>query len=176
MPDPVVAPSSIEGRWVFPGRVAQQNATLKVRGQKVWGVICGPCTPEGVALIDDGTFDGTTMRFYINHIDTPPSPQQKGVRRNVMTGTLTGNVIKFKGVREGSESERGKKPDWADSGLTLPTGTQQKDIMRSKPTHKEKLMRYSLKPLLLLGAFVTIVGVMDLPLAAQWPTRAAPGP
>jgi hypothetical protein len=28
-----------EGRWVFPGRVAQQNVTLKVRGQKVWGVI-----------------------------------------------------------------------------------------------------------------------------------------
>jgi hypothetical protein len=36
-------------------------------------------------------------------------------------------------------------------------------------------MRYGLKPLLLLGAFVTIVGVMDLPLAAQWPTRPAPG-
>jgi hypothetical protein len=105
--DPAVAASPIEGRWVFPGRVAQQNATLKVRGQKVWGVICGPCTPEGVALIDDGTFDGTTMRFYINHIDTPPSPQQKGVRRNVMTGTLTGNVIKFKWVREGAESEPG---------------------------------------------------------------------
>lgn len=105
--DPAVAPSPLEGRWVFPGRVAQQNATLKVRGQKVWGVICGPCTPEGVALIDDGMFDGTTMRFYINHIDTPPSPQQKGVRRNIMTGTLTGNVIKFKWVREGAESEPG---------------------------------------------------------------------
>jgi hypothetical protein len=106
-PDPADAPSPIEGRWVFPGRVAQQNATLKVRGQKVWGVICGPCSPEGVALIDDGTFDGTTMRFYINHIDTPPSPQQKGVRRNVMTGTLSGNVIKFKWVREGAETEPG---------------------------------------------------------------------
>jgi hypothetical protein len=26
--DPAVAPSPIEGRWVFPGRVAQQNATM----------------------------------------------------------------------------------------------------------------------------------------------------
>jgi hypothetical protein len=105
--DPAVAPSPIEGRWVFPGRVAQQNVTLKVRGQRVWGVICGPCNPEGVALIDDGTFDGTTMRFYINHIDTPPSPDQKGVRRNIMTGTLSGNVMKFTWVREGRETEPG---------------------------------------------------------------------
>jgi len=105
--DPASAPSPIEGRWVFPGRTAQQNLILKVRGQKVWGLICGPCNSEGVALIDDGTFDGTTMKFYINHIDTPPSPQQKGVRRNIMTGTVSGNVIKFTWVREGAETQPG---------------------------------------------------------------------
>ena len=90
-----------------PGASAQQNLVLKVRGGKVWGVICGPCTPDIVALVDDGTFDGTTVKFYINHIDTPPSPQQRGVRRNIMTGTLSGNVIKFKWVREGAETEPG---------------------------------------------------------------------
>jgi hypothetical protein len=106
-PDSPAVSSSIEGRWVSPGTKAQQNLILKVRGQKVWGVICGPCTADIAALVDDGTFDGTTMKFYINHIDTPPSAQQRGVRRNIMTGTLTGNVIKFKWVREGAETQPG---------------------------------------------------------------------
>jgi hypothetical protein len=105
--DPTTAPSSIDGRWVSPGRSAQQNLILKVRGQKVWGVICGPCTPDIVALVDDGTFDGTTLKFYINHIDTPPSPQQPGVRRNIMTGSVSGNIIRFKWVREGAETDPG---------------------------------------------------------------------
>ena len=105
--DPNSPPLSIEGRWVAVGRVAQQNVTLKVRGGKVWGVICGPCNPEGVFLIDDGTFDGTTMKFYINHIDTPPSTERKGVQRNIMTGTLIANVMKFTWVREGAEGQPG---------------------------------------------------------------------
>lgn len=105
--DPIADPSPIEGRWVSPGNSAQQNLILKVRGQKVWGVICGPCTPGIVALIDDGTYDGTTLKFYINHIDTPPSPQQPGVRRNIMTGTLSGNIIRVKWVREGAGTEPG---------------------------------------------------------------------
>jgi hypothetical protein len=108
--DPITtssSPSLLDGRWVAVGQSAQQNLILKVRGQKVWGVICGPCTPDIVALVDDGTFDGTTVKFYINHIDTPPNPQQRGVRRNIMTGTLSGNVIKFKWVREGAETQPG---------------------------------------------------------------------
>jgi hypothetical protein len=92
---------------VSPGRSAQQNLILKVRGEKVWGVICGPCTADIVALIDDGTFDGRTLKFHINHIDTPPSPKQQGVRRNIMTGIVSGNVINFKWVREGAENEPG---------------------------------------------------------------------
>jgi hypothetical protein len=98
--------SPIEGRWIAAGRNAQQNFVLKVRGQSVWGLICGPCTPEGVFLIDDGSFDGTTMKFYINHIDLPPA-SRAGVQRNIMTGTLTGNVMKFKWVREGAENQPG---------------------------------------------------------------------
>jgi hypothetical protein len=105
--EPAGPPSPIEGRWVFAATPAQQNLTLKVRGQKVWGVICGPCTPEVVALVDDGTFDGTTVRFHINHMDTPPSRNRKGVQRNILTGTLLGNVIKFHWVREGVEADPG---------------------------------------------------------------------
>src|SRR5438093_7672575 len=37
-PDPAGPPSPIEGRWVF-AFTPQQNLILKVRGQKVWGVI-----------------------------------------------------------------------------------------------------------------------------------------
>jgi len=100
-------PSLIEGRWIAAGRVAQQNVILKIRDNKVWGLICGPCNPEGVFLIDDGAVDGNALTFYINHIDTPPSAQRNGLSRNIMRGALTGNVMKFKWVREGAENEPG---------------------------------------------------------------------
>jgi len=98
-----VAP--VEGHWVSVGRTAQQNWILKVRGNEVWGLVCGPCTPAVVTMID-GRIDGDTIMFYINHIDTPPNPTRKGIQRNVMTGTITGgdntNIMKFKWVSEGS--------------------------------------------------------------------------
>jgi len=97
--------AGVEGRWVSVGRTAQQNWILKVQGNDVWGLVCGPCTPAVVTMID-GRIDGDTVLFYINHIDTPPSPSRSGIQRNVMTGTITGgnntNVMKFKWVSEGS--------------------------------------------------------------------------
>src|SRR4051812_22515458 len=51
----VAAPKTprLDGRWIAPGRAAQQNFTLKLRdGGTVWGVICGPCDkPAGVFLL-----------------------------------------------------------------------------------------------------------------------------
>jgi hypothetical protein len=101
--------SAIDGRWVAVGRVAQQNVTLKVRGNKVSGVICGPCDdPDGVFLIEDGILDGSNISFYIHHIDTPvASVQANGPGRNFMKGTISGNVMRFKWVREGRENEPG---------------------------------------------------------------------
>jgi hypothetical protein len=95
----------VEGHWVSVGRTAQQNWILKAQGSELWGLVCGPCTPAVVTMID-GHIDGDTVRFYINHIDTPPNPERKGIQRNVMTGTITGgdnsNVMKFKWISEGS--------------------------------------------------------------------------
>jgi hypothetical protein len=92
-------PARLDGRWVAAGRVAQQNVTLKLRdGNTVWGVICGPCDkPSGVFLIEDGMLDGDAISFFIHHTE----------RRNFMKGVITGNVMKFKWVREGRESEPG---------------------------------------------------------------------
>jgi hypothetical protein len=89
----------LDGRWVAAGRVAQQNFTLKLRdGDKVWGVICGPCDKSaGVFLIEDGSLDGDAISFFIHHTD----------RRNHMKGVITGNVMKFTWVREGRENEPG---------------------------------------------------------------------
>jgi len=110
-PAPPGAPKAadIDGRWVAVGRAAQQNVTLKVRGNRVSGVICGPCDdPDGVFLIEDGTLNGNDISFYIHHIDTPyASVQANGPGRNFMKGTITGNVMKFKWVREGRENEPG---------------------------------------------------------------------
>ncbi len=110
LPGGRVSPASVEGRWIAAGRVAQQNVTLKLRnGNRVWGVICGPCSnPDGVFLIEDGTLDGDAISFFIHHIDTPAaSVRQNGSGRNFMKGTIVSNVMKFKWVREGRESEPG---------------------------------------------------------------------
>jgi hypothetical protein len=97
----VAAPKTprLDGRWVAAGRLAQQNVTLKLRdGSSVWGVICGPCDkPAGVFLIEDGVLDGEAISFFIHHTG----------RRNFMKGVITDNVMKFKWVREGRETEPG---------------------------------------------------------------------
>ena len=103
------APSALEGRWIYGTTLPQQNLILKVRGRSVWGVICGPCTPDQVAMIDDGTYDGSTIRFHINHFDTNRFPQpERGVQRNILTGVVTGNVIKFVWVREQAQEQTGE--------------------------------------------------------------------
>jgi len=110
LPGGRISPAPVEGRWVVAGRVAQQNVTLKLRnGNKVWGVICGPCSnPDGVFLIEDGALDGDDISFFIHHIDTPAvAVRQNGPGRNFMKGTIVSNVMKFKWVREGRESEPG---------------------------------------------------------------------
>jgi hypothetical protein len=103
------APSAIDGRWVAVGRRAPQQLTLKVRGARVFGVICGPCDdPDGVFLVEDGRLDGNAISFYIHHIDTPvASVQANGPGRNFMKGTISGNIMRFTWVREGRESEPG---------------------------------------------------------------------
>jgi hypothetical protein len=102
---PRANPSPLDGRWVAAGRVAQQNVTLKVRdGNRVWGVICGPCNPDGVFLIEDGILQGDAISFFIHHFDTQAA---NSPRRNFMKGTTAGNVMKFTWVREGRESEPG---------------------------------------------------------------------
>jgi hypothetical protein len=61
-----------------------------------------------VALIEDGVLDGANISFFIHHIDTPyAAVQANGPGRNFMKGTITGNVMKFKWVREGRENEPG---------------------------------------------------------------------
>jgi hypothetical protein len=103
--------AAIAGRWVSPGRVAQQNWVLKIDGNSVWGLVCGPCTPAVVAMID-GRIDGDTITFNINHIDTPPSPDRQGIQRNVMTGKLpeagNPNVMRFNWVAEQTPTRTGE--------------------------------------------------------------------
>ena len=103
------------------GRTAQQNWILKVNDNRVWGLVCGPCTPAVVAMIDEGRIDGDTITFYINHIDTPPDASRQGIQRNVMTGKISGspnaNVMRFTWVREQlPHSERRDRDDRTDQG------------------------------------------------------------
>ena len=108
---PVSASSLVEGRWVSAGRTAQQNWILKVRDGRIWGLVCGPCTPSVVTMID-GRLAGNTITFYINHIDTPPDAARQGIQRNVMTATIgagvNANVMRFTWVREQSPEQSGE--------------------------------------------------------------------
>jgi hypothetical protein len=110
-PGPASASSFVEGRWVSAGRTAQQNWILKVRDDRVWGLVCGPCTPAAVTLVD-GRVAGNTITFSINHIDTPPDAARQGIQRNVMTGTIgagdNANVMRFTWVREQSPGQGGE--------------------------------------------------------------------
>ncbi len=103
--------SAIQGRWVSPGRVAQQNWILNVQDGTVWGLVCGPCTPAVVAMID-GRVDGDTITFNINHIDTPPNANRDVIRRNVMTAKLpvpsSPNLMRFNWVSEQDTSRTGE--------------------------------------------------------------------
>jgi len=110
-PGPASASSFVEGRWVSAGRTAQQNWILKVRDGRIWGLVCGPCTPAVVTMID-GRIAGDTITFYINHIDTPPDAARQGIQRNVMTGTIgagvNANVMRFTWVREQASGQGGE--------------------------------------------------------------------
>jgi hypothetical protein len=110
-PGPASASSFAQGRWVSAGRTAQQNWILKVRDGRIWGLVCGPCTPSVVTMID-GRLAGNTITFYINHIDTPPDAARQGIQRNVMTATIgagvNANVMRFTWVREQSPDQSGE--------------------------------------------------------------------
>jgi hypothetical protein len=57
----VRAPAApVEGHWVSAGRTAQQNWILKVRGNEVWGLVCGPCTPAVVTMATPSCSISTT--------------------------------------------------------------------------------------------------------------------
>jgi hypothetical protein len=116
LPSPAAAASTPSasfrpGHWVSAGRVAQQNWILKVRDNRIWGLVCGPCTPAVVTMID-GRIAGDTITFNINHIDTPPDATRQGIQRNVMTGTIAagdnGNIMRFKWVSEGRPDRTGE--------------------------------------------------------------------
>ena len=116
LPGPIGAsgtasPSFKAGHWVSAGRVAQQNWILKVRDNRIWGLVCGPCTPAVVTMVD-GRIAGDTISFNINHIDTPPDAARQGIQRNVMSGTIgtgdNGNIMRFKWVSEGRPDRTGE--------------------------------------------------------------------
>ena len=65
-----------------------------------------PISPVGWQL----TFDGETVTFYINRMDTPPSARKFGINRNHMRGKLVGNVMKFTWVREEADDQPGGEP------------------------------------------------------------------
>src|SRR6188508_3406000 len=71
-----------------------------------------PVHARGRRDVDEGRVDGDTVRFYINHIDTPPNAARREIQRNVMTGTLpapdNGNVMKFTWVAEPSPTQTGE--------------------------------------------------------------------
>jgi len=76
------------------------------QGNRVWGHLRALFTGRRGAdrRRDARRYDAAILQ---NHIDTPPSPAQKRVRRNIMSGSGSGNVMTLRWVREGAYAAPG---------------------------------------------------------------------
>ena len=69
-PNEVLTPAAIEGLWVFGTGPAKQNFSFRRVGDRILGVVCGPCdNPYTFGVIDNVAIRGDTMTFDINHTD-----------------------------------------------------------------------------------------------------------
>jgi hypothetical protein len=92
----------IEGKWIADnGKGPPQTFVFEVRGEKISGVVCGPCDPAHVFLIEDGSVTGDKITFYIRHDDRGQDLAKYGPHRNIVTGTIAGNEIRARWHREG---------------------------------------------------------------------------
>jgi hypothetical protein len=126
---PAAAADGVIGTWTSGAGPSAKTCVFKTHDNTFIGTVCGPCDdPSTVFRVADGTvtdaghvsfsvvgggpaastialpradgegaLDGDAISFFIHHTD----------RRNFMKGVITGNVMKFKWLREGRESEPG---------------------------------------------------------------------
>jgi hypothetical protein len=69
-PDESLTPAALEGLWLFGTGPGKQHFTFREVGDRMLGVVCGPCdNPYTFGFIDNMAIRGDTLTFDINHED-----------------------------------------------------------------------------------------------------------
>lgn len=70
-PNEVLTPAAVEGLWVWGFGPAKQNFIFRRVGERLLGVVCGPCdNPYSFGFLDNVAIRGETLTFDINHQDS----------------------------------------------------------------------------------------------------------
>ena len=69
-PNEALAPSVLEGLWVWGNGSAKQHFMFRQVGERVLGAVCGPCdNPYTFGVLDNIVIGGDTVTFDIEHQD-----------------------------------------------------------------------------------------------------------
>jgi len=69
-PNESLTPLALEGLWLFGTGPGKQHFTFRQAGDRMLGVVCGPCdNPYTFGFIDNIAIRGDTLTFDINHED-----------------------------------------------------------------------------------------------------------
>jgi hypothetical protein len=70
-PNEELTPAAVEGLWVWGFGPAKQNFIFRRVGERMLGVVCGPCdNPYSFGFLDNVAIRGETLTFDINHQDS----------------------------------------------------------------------------------------------------------
>jgi hypothetical protein len=70
-PNEALTPAAVEGLWVWGFGPAKQNFIFRRVGERMLGVVCGPCdNPYSFGFLDNVAIRGETLTFDINHQDS----------------------------------------------------------------------------------------------------------
>lgn len=92
-PNEKPTPAALRGLWVWGHGPGRQNFIFEPIGDRLLGVVCGPCdNPYTFGVLDNFAVDGDTLTFDIVHEDWGLGIEF-GPYENHATATLSGNEI-----------------------------------------------------------------------------------
>ena len=118
-PNEPLAPSVLEGLWVWGNGAAKQQFMFRRVGDRVLGAVCGPCdNPYTFGVLDNFVFHGDSVTFDIEHQDAGIGIEY-GPFANHATATLSRHELHLHTV-----AHNGPRTVEADMVLTGPLRTQ----------------------------------------------------
>lgn len=118
-PNEALAPTVLEGLWVWGNGAAKQHFMFRQVGERMLGAVCGPCdNPYTFGVLDDIVIRGDTVTFDIEHQDWGVGIEY-GPFANHSTATLSRHELHLHTV-----AHNGPRTVEGDMVLTGPLRTQ----------------------------------------------------